>query len=248
MERSLHHRKTLESYLSRHEELETLRLTEADWNSIGYAVKYLAPFMGALRRPEPIGEYPSDFSLLKLLRLQRDLGNWLRRGIPEAPHPSLANALDTCHKALFRYHSGSSPVYIWAFVFDPSIKVRGLITGGVLKEDLERIVRAWEELEQKIFQAYFPRSLLEVFAAREELYRYINLSLESPDCNPVIWWKARTSLFPLLAPFALNILSIPGSALAGEYTYSAHIRRATANGARALDTQSRGTPLYSDAV
>ncbi|KAL0576327.1 hypothetical protein V5O48_005652 [Marasmius crinis-equi] len=201
MEDALRHREVLEFYVSRHDELKTLQMSPADWNSIDFATKFLAPFLSAMRRPDPFGEYSTESSLFKFLRVQRKFGSWVKGEIASAPHPSLATALSICLKFLFRYHSGSSPVYVWASIFDPCTKLHGLVTGD-FKEDLECIV------------------------PREELYRYINLPLEAPECDAVEWWKTHASLFPLLVPFALKILSIPGTALASEYAYS-HCRQTT---------------------
>ncbi|KAJ8074693.1 hypothetical protein PM082_022271 [Marasmius tenuissimus] len=224
---ALRYRCTMETYTNGQHGLDTAKLSLADWRSISVATNCLAQFSSALKRAEvgSVSQIRSDprargsALLYRLLDAQKSLAGWLRGVIAEAPHPSLATALRNCHSTLLRHHCGpsSSPVYIWTFVLNPCVKLQGLLMGATHRKELETIVQAWGELEQMIHDTYFPESLLKVYAARQELHRYVSLSVENPGCDAITWWQVRLPLFPLLSPLALSILSIPGNSVAGEH-------------------------------
>ncbi|KAL0058408.1 hypothetical protein AAF712_014919 [Marasmius tenuissimus] len=246
----------METIATEQRELRMAKLSPADWHSIGVATNCLAQFSSALKCTEVglLSQLSSDprargsLLLYKLLDTQKSLAGWLKGVVTNAPHPSLASALRDCHRTLLRHHSGpsSSPVYVWTFIFNPCVKLRGLLMGAAHRKELETIVQAWGELEQMIHDTYFPESLLKVYAARQELHRYVGLSLADPGCDAIAWWQVRLSLFPLLSPLALSILSILGNSVAGEHM--AALYRKTINLRRTNQRLGTGSLLTAVAL
>ena len=54
----------------------------------------------------------------------------------------------------------------------------------------------------------------------DELQKYLSLEQEDIDVDPILFWRQNKSKFPNLARVALNVLSIPGGAVACERTFN----------------------------
>lgn len=55
---------------------------------------------------------------------------------------------------------------------------------------------------------------------KEELEMYLNLSLISRTDNPIIWWKEKKEVFPILKEMAAKFLSAPASSVYSERIFS----------------------------
>ncbi|KAJ8074097.1 hypothetical protein PM082_012389 [Marasmius tenuissimus] len=251
MESALYYRSVLEFYVAFRPALKSFQINTADWSFIAFATNHLAQFVSALKQAGALlRSREADYSptLFKYLRTKRSLEAHIQEGIATAPHSSLSTALQTSYGLLRRYYStsSSSPVYVWSSIFDPCVKVHGLLADATQREELEHVVRAWGELEQKISQVYYPQSIMKVFEARQELYRYVGLPLESLQCDAIRWWQVHSPSFPLLSPFVYKVLSIPGAAVVGDRMLPLH--RDTALFRRANQRLGAQTTLTALAV
>ncbi|EJD42010.1 hATC-domain-containing protein [Auricularia subglabra TFB-10046 SS5] len=161
----------------------------------------------------------------------------------------LKSAIIDAFRKLSDYYwkfNNESPFYLWAALLDPRIMVEGLqddctnepgMTVFDLQDSKDNLRRYFDEnypahttagpatpassTHHKFgFTDFTARYAMKSRKGLDELEEYWRQTQEPWDADPIQWWVSRRTLFPRLSRMALDILSIPGSAVAVERVFS----------------------------
>lgn len=247
--RAVEFREIINDYTSNDKnDLRKYRLTGRDWEAISIVENWLQEFRGATLEMSSTRSpmLSSTHAIFRTLQshLRQSLSN-----LPATCSQRLKDALIAAHQKLSDYYwrfDNESPFYLWAAMLDPRIKYDGLLLDctdepGTTEDDLAASRAALKEYMEANYKALEPASnapsaqapaatgrisfvaryATQVQRSVDEVDEFFRLPQEDWEpTDPIQWWHARLKIFPRLARMALDILSIPGSAVAVERVFS----------------------------
>ncbi|KZW00769.1 hypothetical protein EXIGLDRAFT_576667, partial [Exidia glandulosa HHB12029] len=217
--RALEFRQAIDTYTQQDvNNLRDYRLSDAEWEAIGLVEKWLLLFrratleMSATKRPM-LSTVHAIFR-----SLQQDLRTHLV-GLPSDCEPKLREAILAAHRKLSDYYwkFDESLFYLWASMLDPRIGYDSLLDDCT---DEHGMTEADLQLSRNKLQAYFDLHYRKPAESATTESTSSTTKTRWDTCDPIAWWVGRRAQFPQLSRMALDILSIPGIAVAVERIFS----------------------------
>ncbi|KAI1282001.1 putative AC transposase [Halotydeus destructor] len=219
IDRGLKLKTCMRHLLDTHKDYQHLDLSETSWVNLELMSKFLEAFYEATK----LMSGSSYTTLSYVIPVMQSLRRHCEQALNEPSlQPMASKALSKMSDYQEVLYTSTAQMAAW---LDPRFKDTTAVNGLKDVSELARVEsdrrRPGDLIIRQPCTQNFKASLFKQYVSeRSEIDRYSAMEPAFPDDDPIAWWSAHSSHFPVLSSMAFDMLSIPATSVMSEHCFS----------------------------